>query len=139
MRGFRVAFFSVMAGFAARGICSEWLPVAETDSNQTEIDRAGITIIEYPVIKAWFMRTFVVPDKNGVKTQKFLYYFDCKKKTMALGQYVHFDKSGNSLATGTIRLAELDYSDAVPESIGEDMLYAACIGAIAKQKEARQK
>ena len=60
---------------------------------------------------------------------KELNYFDCRKRQYAIAQRIAYeerDAQGLTVFRATVPSSGLEYSDVVPESIGESMLLFVC-------------
>lgn len=139
--GYLLALAMLLPGM---GICSEWVPVGETDELSDYVDAQSIARNGNSV-KAWFLDDFYEAQhwKKGAKpfmSRKSYVHFNCKQRTFAVSQILLYSKS---LARGDMvhktsprKESRLRYEEVPPDSLLEDMLDFACYYGLEKRPTA---
>jgi hypothetical protein len=118
---------------------SDWNVIAADPSKLVlSIDLQSITPVGLPAEgkrQAWFKSVFVAdwpiintqPGAKQAAQRMELIYVDCQRRRSATKQWIIYDKSGNTLASGDRPVVfDPDYSDVIPDSLGVQMIAAAC-------------
>lgn len=86
--------------------------------------------------KAWFNTELEVPEENSdgktYDSTKYLYYFNCKNRKLAIAQFTKYyiDDVVNSSST---KIEKNAFDEVIPDSIGEAMLERVCSTKITKK------
>lgn len=119
---------------------SDWATFGETSLSIWYLDKESIASVDGKM-KAWFLVDFKDEQTayNGkkYKSTKQLSYFDCPSKTSALVQEAFFtDQFGEGTIADSYSLNKknLEFTDVIPDSIGESMLKFVCQSVPKKKK-----
>ena len=127
--------FIGLIALLASGIASaaEWKVIYVDEERVIHIDTSSISTSWGGIKKAWFTTHFfndqLTPDKKPFNRSTVLWYFKCSKNQLAIRNSVQKYRSmkdNKVVSSFKYEPTDADYSDVVPESIGEDMFKAAC-------------
>lgn len=99
----------------------EWQLVGTTKSDEIFHDPDRTRCTENGILKAWIKR---MHKASGLKYSLVLYELKCKTDELRVRSTTEYDKDGAVLESDDS--SNSSWSDAVPESVGEMILKAAC-------------
>ncbi|MCA8326193.1 surface-adhesin E family protein [Burkholderia cepacia] len=122
-------------------IAASWAPIADGLIPQIYVDTASIRH-EGKYTKGWFLSTYLEPQKNQAPTytatgtlikpylsEKSLLVADCAARTsttLQLWRYSGERGTGEVVESQTVKMYPQNFTDVVPDTIGEAMLNRLC-------------
>jgi hypothetical protein len=124
-----IALFVATSGASA----TTWVVVGDNPSATVEVDQDGVSR-EGTLVRAWFRwnytpALYTSPERKAYQSMKELNWFNCAKRQYAIAQQVGYAEpngGGESVFSATFSPSRLEYSEVIPESIGESMLLHVC-------------
>ncbi|WP_157639452.1 surface-adhesin E family protein [Burkholderia ubonensis] len=115
---------------------SDWRYLSSTENTTVSLDVQSVHF-KGAVAKAWILSDYDPPTtlqrgytSLSASSSKALYFFDCDSDTSAVAEYVYASgKGGNGAVVESWNIPSsqrLEFSEVVPDSIGEAMLRAVC-------------
>ena len=92
------------------------------------IDKSSFIPDSLGRVLAWESSVYEIPQKDGVRKEKTLYRFDCKKRTMTLLELIAFGNNSRLLKSYSWKSYEQDERYIVPDSVGESKWEFVCLG-----------
>jgi hypothetical protein len=140
------AFFAVRQSLSVLLLCAswsakaEWRPVVlgDTNGDPTPIFIDAPTVRQQGKLrKAWFLTQYlkdqVLPDSGKrYRSTKTLWFFDCKARASGFKQTVYYSDFDAKQVIDSFERDQPKLSEIVPDSVGEDMLGAACSRKISR-------
>lgn len=136
----KIILVSIIMLLSIKGYCQEKTVWSKSDSTWDWVGQVDGSIIlikknyetkSYGETTIW-VKTFNNPTRVKGKivkkgtVEKTLYVFDCSKKRMKIIQRVTYDFDGKLLKSVTLDDYEQQWTNTVPETVGEELSRKAC-------------
>lgn len=120
---------------------SDWVIVEANEVGVIAVDKQSISLVSPGVRKAWVKYSLNEPEvlKEGFPATYMvamtLQYMDCSNKSISIAQTVYYADALRRERVSSEKFKTQDYSDVVPDSIGEATHFLVCNPKTSKSRK----